>query len=193
MPQDRDAGKARARFEALALPLMGPLYAFALRLCRREDQAADLVQETFLRAYRTFRNFRPGTNARAWMFQILYSVHLNAAKRRGRQPRTLSLQGDEESGPMEIADWSALAAIVTNPEIDWKGSEVQREVSALPDAFREAVLLVDLGELTYEEAAQVVGCPVGTIRSRLARARARLAVGLRDLARSRGLFEEPQR
>jgi RNA polymerase sigma-70 factor (ECF subfamily) len=76
---------------------------------------------------------------------------------------------------------------LTNPAIDWDGSEVERELFALPESFREAIVLVDLGELTYEEAADVAGCPVGTIRSRLARARRQLATRLQDLARKRGL------
>jgi RNA polymerase sigma-70 factor (ECF subfamily) len=184
------ADNDRERFEALAMPLARPLYGFALRLTQRSDDAADLVQETFLRAYRTFASFRPGTNAKAWMFKILYSIHVNVALRRGRRPATTSMDNAYEDGPMEIADWSGTAEILTNPAIDWEGSEVEREVSALPEEFREAVLLVDLGDLTYEEAAKVAGCPVGTIRSRLARARRRLAERLRDVARSRGLVKE---
>ena len=186
VPGDND----RERFEALAMPLARPLYGFALRLTRRSDDASDLVQETFLRAYRTFANFRPGTNAKAWMFKILYSVHVNEAKRRGRRPATISIDSAYDDGPMEIADWSGMADILTNPAIDWEGSEVEQEVSALPEEFREAVLLVDLGDLTYEEAAEVAGCPVGTIRSRLARARRRLAERLHGVARSRGLVKE---
>ena len=180
----------RERFEALAMPLARPLYGFALRLTRGSDDSSDLVQETFLRAYRTFGSFRPGTNAKAWMFKILYSVHVNEAKRRERRPATTSMDTAYEDGPMEIADWSGTAEILTNPAIDWGGSEVEREVSGLPEEFREAVLLVDLGDLTYEEAAEVAGCPVGTIRSRLARARRRLAERLRAVARSRGLLKE---
>jgi RNA polymerase sigma-70 factor (ECF subfamily) len=180
----------RARFEALAMPLARPLYGFALRLTGRSDDAADLVQETFLRAYRTFGGFRPGTNAKAWMFKILHSIHVNEAKRRQRRPATSSMDSAYEDGPLEIADWSGTAEILTNPAIDWEGSEVERQVAALPEEFREAVLLVDLGDLTYEEAATVVGCPVGTIRSRLARARRRLAERLRDVALSRGLVKE---
>jgi RNA polymerase sigma-70 factor (ECF subfamily) len=184
-PQER-----RSRFEALAVPLMPSLYAFALRLTRGSEDAGDLVQETFLRAYRTFDNFRPGTNERAWLFKILHSVHVNEAKRRHRRPLTLSIEGADDEGPMEIADWSGVKEILTNPAIDWDGSDVERELSALPDPFREAVVLVDLGELTYEEAADVAGCPVGTIRSRLARARRQLATRLKDLARKRGLVKE---
>lgn len=172
------------------MPLMRPLYGFAARLTRRADEAGDLVQETFLRAYRTFDNFRPGTNARAWLFRILYSIHVNQARSRQRRPTTLSMEGAGEDEPMEIADWSGVTEILTNPAIDWEGSEVERELSALPGVFRQAVVLVDLGELTYEEAAEVAGCPVGTIRSRLARARRQLATRLRDVALSRGLVEE---
>jgi RNA polymerase sigma factor (sigma-70 family) len=183
-------GERRDRFEALTMPLMRPLYAFAVRLTRRAEEAGDLVQETYLRAYRTFDNFQAGTNARAWLFQILYSIHLNEVKRRGRQPATLSMESVDETGPMEIADWSGVTEILTNPAIDWDGSEVERELAQLPEPFRQAIALVDLGELTYEEAANVTGCPVGTIRSRLARARRKLAERLRDVARRRGLIKE---
>jgi RNA polymerase sigma-70 factor (ECF subfamily) len=188
MASERD--DRRVRFEELATPLMRPLYGFAVRLTRGTEHAGDLVQETFLRAYRTFDNFRPGTNARAWLFKILYSIHVNEAKRRQRRPAMLTVNGVDDEGPMEIADWSGANEILTNPEIDWKGSEVERELAALPDAFREAIVLVDLGDLTYEEAAEVANCPVGTIRSRLARARRQLATRLQDLARSRGLGKE---
>ena len=179
----------RARFEAVAMPLMRPLYAFALRLVGRDADAADLLQETLLRAFRTFGNFRPGTNARAWLFKIMRSIYFNTVRRRRRRPLTLSMEDAHGDGPMEIADWSGVAAILNNPAIDWEGSEVERELAALPESFREAVLLVDVGELSYEEAADVAECPVGTIRSRLARARRRLAVRLRDVARSRGLVK----
>lgn len=179
----------RERFEALAVPLMRRLYVFARHLEGQDGAAQDLVQETFLRAYRTFHNFRPGTNAKAWLFKIMYSIHVNAARRRQRRPLTLSMER-ADGGTMEIADWSGVVATLTNPAIHWRGSEVEHELSALPEEFRQVVLLVDIGELTYEEAAAVLGCPVGTIGSRLARARRRLAARLHELARSRGLVKE---
>ena len=172
------------------MPLMPALFAYAMRLTRQKDEAADLVQETYLRAYRTFDSFEPGTNGRAWLFKILHSVHVNEAKRRHRRPPTMSIEGAGDEGPIEIADWSGVTEILTNPAIDWNGSEVERELSALPESFRQAIVLVDLGELTYEEAADVAGCPIGTIRSRLARARRQLATRLRDLARRRRLVKE---
>lgn len=180
----------RDRFEALAGPLMPSLYAFALRLTREGEDAGDLVQETFLRAYRTFDNFRPGTNAKAWLFKILYSIHVNQAKRRHRRPPTVSIEGAGDQDPLEIADWSGTTEILTNPAIDWDGSEVERELAALAEPFRQTVVLVDLLELTYEEAAEVFGCPIGTVRSRLARARRQLAGRLHDVARKRGLTKE---
>ena len=112
------------------------------------------------------------------------------AKRRHRRPRTFSIEGPDDDGPLEIADWSGMTEILTNPAIDWDGSEVERELSALPESVREAVVLVDLGELTSDEAADVAGCPVGTSRSRLARGRRQLATRLQDLARKRGLIKE---
>lgn len=136
-----------------------------------------MVQEAFLRAYRTFDAFEPGTNARAWLFTILYSVCANERER--AQLRRVSALDEipeamlaDPSQPLPFAD--SLAA-----------SEVGRELAALAEPFRSAVLLVDLGELSYEQAAQAVGCATGTLRSRLSRGRRALAEKLAHLARVR--------
>lgn len=179
IPPFPDPETKRARFEAAALPFTGRLYSTARRLTGSADDAADLVQDTFLRAYRTFENFRPGTNCRAWLFTILYSIFLNERTR--RRPTLLSV---------EQLDTVAAADMEPAPGDSAWSLEVERALTRLPTAFRAAVLLVDVEELSYEEAAAAAGCVVGTLRSRLFRGRRLLATMLRDHAREVG-FQSP--
>lgn len=173
----------RREFEHLARTEAPALYRTARRLARPPLEGDDLVQETLLRAYRTFVNFTPGTNARAWLFTILYSVAANAAKRAGRRveqgvddvEKEVSLAG----GRVSDEEWALLRRFDATPCIE-------AALAALNEAFRIAVLLVDVEELTYEEAAAVVGCPVGTLRSRLFRGRRQLYGLLRDHAERGG-------
>lgn len=180
----------RARFEALAMPHLDALYRTALGLVGKPEDAEEVVQETFLRAYRTFDNFRPGTREKAWLFTILYSIVSNLRRARWRKPPPQSLDEtrDGDDGPRhEIADWTAMEQILDNPRLNWEASEARRAVDALPAEFATAVTLVDVEGLSYEEAAEVLTCPVGTVRSRLFRARRRLAEELRELAVTYGL------
>jgi len=186
MNANAESGDRRRRFDELIRPLLGPLYGTALRLTRNESDAADLVQESCVRAYRTFDNFTQGTNARAWLFTILYSIHVNAYHRRRRRPTQVSIDAVDAGGELEIPDWSGTAAILGNPAIAWEGSAVERALARLPEPFRNVVVLVDLEELSYEEAASAMDCAVGTVRSRLHRARRALAIELRGLAETRG-------
>jgi RNA polymerase sigma-70 factor (ECF subfamily) len=157
------AGKGhRAAFEAECLPLMRGLYAVAVRLTRKPDDASDVVQETLLRAYRTFQNFEPGTNARAWLLKILYSVFLNRNRKERRSADWLPLESVEERLPAGSSAGSAR----------FSAAELESALQSLPEAFRIAILLVDVEGLSYEEAAAALACPVGTVRSRLHRARA---------------------
>ncbi len=178
----------RSRFEALAIPCLGALHGTALRLTRSLEDAADLVQETFLRAYRTFSNFTPGTNGKAWLFTIMYSIFVNAYRKGQREPETVSLDELETrfERSLEIPDWNAHLEVLQNPNLDLKGSEVEQALQRLPDSFRLAILLVDVEDLSYEEAAAVTQSPVGTLRSRLFRERKMLALELSDYARRMG-------
>ena len=180
----------RARFEETVLPLLGPLYGAAARLTDRE-RAADLVQETCLRAYRTFASFTPGTNAKAWLFTIMYSVFVNAYRKSRREPPLVSLDELEArfDRTLDVPDSTAHVAILRNPELDWKGSEAEQALQRLPEEFRVAVLLVDVEELTYEEAAVAAACPLGTLRSRLFRGRKMLWLELQEYARKRGYLK----
>ena len=180
---------AAARFEAAALPWMGALHHKALALTQRPAEAADLVQETYLRAFRSFSSFTEGTNCKAWLFTIQYSIFVNKYRKAQREPEVLSI--DELDATFQRAlegpDWENDFA-----GLDWREPEVDAALGKLPEDFRAAVLLVDVEELSYEEAAGVLACPVGTLRSRLSRARRMLFTELREYARTRGFLREAQ-
>jgi RNA polymerase sigma-70 factor (ECF subfamily) len=155
------------RFEAEALPHLKALYGTAYRMTRNSHDAEDLVQETFLRAYRAFDGYTSGTNIRAWLHTILYRVRTDAFRRAGRSPRTVEMEGDGPAGP---APQEALGS---------GGEDLMRALDGLPEAFRTAVVLRDVQELTYEEIAGVLGVPIGTVMSRIHRGRALLRAALR--------------
>jgi len=175
-----DPDERRRQFESLALPLMRPLYNTGLRLTADADEAADIVQETFLRAYRTFDNFRPGTNARAWLFTILYSVFANRYREAKRRPRLEAVEQLEAPASPEFD-----IALVSAWGSRWN-PEVERALRQLPEDFRTPLLLVDVEGLSYEEAAAVLGCAVGTVGSRLFRGRKLLYVMLQEYAHQAG-------
>ena len=184
---DSERDERRAQFEAVALPLMAPLHRLALHLTGDPEDAADVVQDTYYRAYRTFENFRPGTNARAWLFTILYSVIINRRKKARQEARDVSFDEIEErlrpidEGPGE-ADAETDTTRLESPEIE-------AALQNLPETFRAAVLLVDVERLSYEEAAAVLQCPVGTVGSRLSRGRRLLFDALQDHARRAGYLK----
>lgn len=178
----------REAFEAAAIPLMRALYNTALRLTHAPQDAADLVQETMLRAYRTFENFKPGTNCKAWLFTILYSILTNQYHQVKRRGRLESLEEMEER-------FHQFAQAPPDPAFDittvagWGSRwspEVERALRQLPEDFRTPLLLVDVEGLSYEEAASVLGCAVGTVGSRLFRGRKLLFAMLQDFAHQAG-------
>ena len=191
------AGRAddevRRQFEAVALPLLAVVYRSALRFTGRPDEARDVTQETYLRAFRTFDRFQPGTNCKAWLLTIAYSVFVNRYRRQQRDP-VVAVEDVERISDASIGDVSSSAV-----SVQWTGAadggfsgvaisdpEIDVALRELPEAFRAAVLLVDVEELTYEEAAEALGCPVNTVRSRLFRGRKLLWTALRDYANRRG-------
>lgn len=179
-----------ARFEAAALPLMATLHRAALQMTRDRHEASDLVQDTYLRAYRAFEQFRPGTNCRAWLFSIMYSV-FNSAYRKGQRAlagsELIALQTGYDDWLDAGEDAAELDARAAAQELD---PHVEQALDRLPEAFRHVVMLVDVGELSYEEAAQVIGCAVGTVRSRLFRARKYLFAALLTYAQEEGYARE---
>jgi RNA polymerase sigma-70 factor (ECF subfamily) len=189
--QRAEVGSLEERFEREALPYMRELYAAALRLTRNPTDAEDLVQETFLRAYRGFGGFRPGTNLRAWLYRILTNAYINTYRKRQREPQTVS---DEEVPEWylfeklggESAEASAEARVLESlPDED-----VQEALASLPDQFRIAVLLADVEGFSYKEIAEILGIPMGTVMSRLHRGRRALEKRLWDVMRERGLVRD---
>jgi RNA polymerase sigma-70 factor, ECF subfamily len=182
---------AAARFEAAALPFMSALYNKAFHLTRNPEDASDLVQETYLRAFRTFSSFREGTNCKAWLFTILYSIFINKYRKQQREPGTVSIEELEDVFHRTLADsnWETNFAALSGHE--WQGTEVKQALARLPEDFRSAVLLVDVEGFTYEEAAAGLNCPVGTLRSRLFRARRALFIALHEYAEKSGIIRRP--
>jgi RNA polymerase sigma-70 factor, ECF subfamily len=154
------------RFETDALPHLRALYGTAYRMTRNAHDAEDLVQETFLRAYRGFDRFEPGTNIRAWLFTILHRVRTDAFRRAGRSPQTVEMIGE---GPAVPAPQEALAS---------GAEDIERALAALPEVFRVAVVLRDVEDLSYDEIAGVLDIPVGTVMSRIHRGRGLLRAAL---------------
>jgi RNA polymerase sigma-70 factor (ECF subfamily) len=189
-----DGGQKTARFEAAAVPFMDALYRKGFWLTQNHQDAADLVQETYLRAYRTFSSFRKGTNCKAWLFTILYSIFVNKYRKEQREPDTVSVDELEQTLHSELADknWESNFTTLSGSELDWRGSEVNDALAKLPEDFRAAVLLVDVEGFTYDEAAAVLNCPAGTMRSRLFRARRMLFLELRGYAEKMGIIRRSQ-
>jgi RNA polymerase sigma-70 factor (ECF subfamily) len=154
------------RFEAELLPHLRSLFGAAYRMTGNAHDAEDLVQETFLRAHKALDRFESGTNARAWLHTILQRVRTDAYRRRKRRPETIELVGE---GP-EVAP--AQNAMASGYE------DLERALAGLPEAFRTAVVLRDLQELSYAEIAAALAVPVGTVMSRIHRGRALLREAL---------------
>ena len=169
----RATADSRRDFERDALPYLSAVYGFALRLTHRREDAYDLTQDTFLRAFQRFSAFTQGTNCKAWLFTITYSIFVNGYHRQRREPTALSIDHDVIASP-NAPDGSGSAAARAGTAAD-----VEAALAELSSEFRSVVLLVDVEGLSYEEAADVLACPIGTVRSRLFRARTLLADRLR--------------
>jgi RNA polymerase sigma-70 factor, ECF subfamily len=183
-----DQQRLDERFEREAIPLLSELYGGALRLTRNPSDAEDLLQETFLRAYRGFASFKEGTNLRAWLYRILTNAFINIYRKRQREPQTVSDSDVEEwylydKLGAEGAEASAEAQVLDSlPDED-----VQEALASLPDQFRLAVLLADVEGFSYKEIAEILNVPIGTVMSRLHRGRRALERRLWDVMRDRGL------
>ena len=176
------------RFERDALAFVDPLYGAALRLTRNPTDAEDLVQETYAKAFAAFHQFKPGTNLKAWLYRILTNTFINSYRKAQRQPSVsgddiedwqLARAAEHESTGLKSAEMSALEAM---PD-----TAVSEALASLTPEFRAVVLLSDVEGFAYKEIAEIMGTPIGTVMSRLNRARAALRVKLADYAAERGL------
>ena len=182
------------QFEALALPLMNSLYHTALRLTRNEQDAQDLVQDVYLRAFRFFHRFELGTNFRAWIFRILMNNFINRYRKQKREPQGVDFDKVEffvdadderatESGRLREGGFTIE---------DLVDDEVRDALERLPREFRAVVLLADVEGLSYKEIANVLQIPIGTVMSRLSRGRRLLQKALAEYAVAQG-YVSPQR
>ena len=180
----------RSTFEALAEGLEGPLYAAALRLTRKQADAEDLVQETWVRAFKSFAQFQPGTSFKAWVFRIEMNAFLNRERRRGKEPALTDFEVDEPPERAASLEGETTAEGLETLFDRHVSDEVKRAVDDLPGEFRAVLVLNSVGGLSYEETAAALGCPIGTVMSRLYRARRQLRAALRDYARKEGFLRE---
>jgi RNA polymerase sigma-70 factor (ECF subfamily) len=177
-------------FETEALSFLDALYRTALRMTRSEADAEDLVQETYIRAFRFREQFTPGTNLKAWLFRILTNTFINTYRRRQTQPEFTELDGvDEFSLYKRMSDLKTSSG-AGNPETEFLNglvdSEVKDALGELPEKFRQVVLL-DVEGFSYKEIAEMLDIPIGTVMSRLHRGRKFLQKRLLDLAQQRGI------
>jgi RNA polymerase sigma-70 factor, ECF subfamily len=162
--------RARVRFEEEVLGLSDQAYRVARRLVSTREEAEDLVQETYARAFRSWRSYTPGTNLRAWLFRILTNLNIDRGRREQRSPSTQPLEeGDYFLYNRLEADSGTEdeARIVERLSQD----EIVQALSAVPHDFRDVIVLVDIGDFTYQDAAQILDIPIGTVMSRLHRGR----------------------
>src|SRR6266581_7321116 len=183
-----------ATFEAQAMEFMPALYTAALRMTRNPAEAEDLVQETYLKAYRAFGSFQEGTNLKAWLYRILTNTFINSYRSKKRRPEESYIEDVEDLylyrrlGGLEgaTAGQSAEEQVLEH----FTESEIKEALESLPEQFRIAVLLGDVEGFSYKEIAEILDIPIGTVMSRLHRGRRALQKRLYDFGHDRGLVGE---
>ena len=177
------------RFERDAMPYLDQLYSAAMRMTRNPQDAEDLVQETFAKAYAAFHQFRPGTNLKAWLYRILTNTFINTYRKKQREPQQ-SMSEDIEDWQLARAE-SHTSSGLKSAEMEalehLPDSDVKDALAQLPEDFRLAVYLADVEGFPYKEIAEIMDTPIGTVMSRLHRGRRQLRDLLSDYARHRGL------
>ncbi len=185
--------KAYASFQKEAIPHMDAVFRFALRLSGSRDMAEDLVQETYLRAFRSWDQYTPGTQCKSWLFTICRNVYLRQWERSQRLDEIVAENVDRESGPFEVVNPVWVKAVEKDPEGAFFDSivddEVLEHIQELPEEYRSAVILSDLEGFSYQEIADMTGVPVGTVKSRLFRGRRMLQKSLYEFAVSQGYIQ----
>lgn len=178
--------RRKADFDSEAMPHMGILHGYAVKITGNQLDADDLVQETFLRAFRFFDKFEKGTNCKAWLFRIMKNLFINKYRKNQKEPGKVDygeIENFFDTIRAERLDSSDLQEKVFSNLLD---DDVTRALNSLQDDFKTVVILCDLEGLSYEEIAEFIQCPIGTVRSRLHRGRKMLQQKLYDYAKERG-------
>jgi RNA polymerase sigma-70 factor (ECF subfamily) len=179
---------ARDAFERQAEKVFPSVFGTALRLTKSREDAEDLAQEAIVRAYDAFDRF-DGSNFKAWMLRIVTNLYINKYRQRQRGPQIASIEDDA------IYEPAALSASETDHQVfdELVGEEVEKALASVPEDFRLAVLLSDIEGMSYQEIADIMNVPIGTVRSRLARGRAILRQQLYEFAKQEGYVKEEQK
>ena len=173
------------RFEKEMMPYMDQLFNYATYLSGDREQASDLLQDTYMKAYRFFDKFESGTNAKAWLYRIMKNTYINEYRRTHRQPEIVEF--DEQISPYQMQAGGRNDNDLRNMlDTQMFDDDIAGALAGLPEKFKSVIVLRDLEELPYEEIAEVLEIPIGTVRSRLHRARALLFDKLKTYAREKG-------
>lgn len=181
-----DNKKLNEEFEREAVPHMDSLYNYALKMTGDSDDASDLIQETYLKAFRFWDKFEKGTNCKAWLFRIMKNTYINTYRKQTKEPDKVDYEDVEnfyENIKPSSTDSAHLEKDIYDNLLD---DELSEAITSLPEDFRTVILLCDIEGYTYDEIADFIDCPVGTVRSRLHRARKMLFTKLQDYAADRG-------
>ena len=173
-------------FEREFLPHIDSMYNFAYRLTFDEDDSKDLVQDTYLKAYRFIDSFQQGTNAKAWLFRILKNSFINDFRKKSKEPSKVDYQEVESYYNSDEVDKSITTDLRAETVQDMIGDEISNALNSLDVDFRTVIILCDLEGFKYDEMAKILDIPIGTVRSRLHRARNLLKEKLRDYASKMG-------
>lgn len=173
-------------FDKEFLPHLDAMYNFAYRLTFDQDDSKDLVQDTYMKAYRFINSFQQGTNAKAWLYRILKNSFINDFRKKSKEPSKLDYQEVENFYNSENVDDSKTVDLRIDTVKDMIGDEVTNALNSLAIDFRTVIILCDLEGFTYEEMAKILDIPIGTVRSRLHRARNLLKEKLKSYAGSMG-------
>lgn len=180
-------------FEREAVPHMDALYNFALKMTGDSDEADDLVQETYLKAFRFFDKFEKGTNCKAWLFRIMKNTYINKYRKESKEPDKVDYEEVEnfyENVKPSSTDSAHLEKDIYDNLLD---DELSEAINSLPEDFKTVVILCDIEGFTYEEIADFIDIPIGTIRSRLHRARKMLFTKLQKYAIERGYISKDEK
>ena len=181
----------QAMFSDLAMEYMPALYTAALRMTRNSADAEDLVQETYLKAYRAFASFELGTNLKAWLYRILTNTYINTYRAKKRRPEITDVEDVEDLYLYRHLSGEQSAGLGRSAEDEaldrFTDADVKAAIEALPETFRMAVLLADVEGFSYKEIAEITEVPIGTVMSRIHRGRKALQKALVDRGRTRGL------